>query len=151
MYRVQGWEGRVTQTAMIHELTQQQTRSIEKVVPWFLNTMPAPYFRQVPESFRLDHIKAIVSVASPRFIASLPLQTRSRHVPVLSAERHQGREHVRWLLCNLFAGVSMSSMYSPCHFFNRDMHMNLKTHLPDGRQVSCFFANDELLCSIHQF
>ena len=31
---------RVTQTAMIHELTQQQTRSIEQVVPWFLNTMP---------------------------------------------------------------------------------------------------------------
>ena len=45
---------RVTQTAMIHELTQQQTRSIEKVVPWFLNTMPAPYFRQVPESFRVS-------------------------------------------------------------------------------------------------
>lgn len=38
---------RVTQTAMVHELTQQQTRSIERVVPWFLNTMPAPYFRQV--------------------------------------------------------------------------------------------------------
>lgn len=45
---------RVTQTAMVHELTQQQTRSIEKVVPWFLNTMPAPYFRQVPESFRVS-------------------------------------------------------------------------------------------------
>jgi hypothetical protein len=39
---------RVTQTAMIHELSQQQTASIEKVVPWFLHTMPAQYFRQVP-------------------------------------------------------------------------------------------------------
>ena len=75
---------RVTQTAMVHELTQQQTRSIEKVVPWFLNTMPAPYFRQVPESFRLDHIKAISAIKDA----------------------------------------------------NMDMHMNLKTHLPDGRQVS---------------
>ena len=74
---------RVTQTAMIHELTQQQTRSIEKVVPWFLNTMPAQYFRQVPESFRLDHIKAISAIKDA----------------------------------------------------NMDMHMNLKTHLPDGRQV----------------
>ena len=74
---------RVTQTALIHELTQQQTRSIEKVVPWFLNTMPAPYFRQVPESFRLDHIKAISAIKDA----------------------------------------------------NMDMHMNLKTHLPDGRQV----------------
>jgi hypothetical protein len=74
---------RVTQTAMIHELTQQQTRSIEKVVPWFLETMPAQYFRQVPESFRLDHIKAISAIKDA----------------------------------------------------NMDMHMNLKTHLPDGRQV----------------
>ncbi|KAL3797309.1 hypothetical protein ACHAW5_011305 [Stephanodiscus triporus] len=77
---------RVTQTAMIHELTQQQTRSIEKVVPWFLNTMPAQYFRQVPESFRLDHIKAISAIKDA----------------------------------------------------NMDMHMNLKTHLPDGRQVLTF-------------
>mmetsp|Transcript_29017 Transcript_29017/g.54962 ORF Transcript_29017/g.54962 Transcript_29017/m.54962 type:complete len:181 (+) Transcript_29017:552-1094(+) len=76
---------RVTQTAMVHELTQQQTRSIEKVVPWFLETMPAPYFRQVPESFRLDHIKAISAIKDA----------------------------------------------------NMDMHMNLKTHLPDGRQVCC--------------
>ena len=45
---------RVTQTAMVHELTQQVSRSIEKVVPWFFNTMPAPYFRQVPESFRVS-------------------------------------------------------------------------------------------------
>ena len=80
---------RVTQTAMVHELTQQQTRSIEKVVPWFLNTMPAPYFRQVPESFRLDHIKAISAIKDA----------------------------------------------------NMDMHMNLKTHLPDGRQVSLSFLS----------
>ena len=80
---------RVTQTAMIHELTQQQTRSIEKVVPWFLSTMPAPYFRQVPESFRLDHIKAISAIKDA----------------------------------------------------NMDMHMNLKTHLPDGRQVRFILQN----------
>ena len=46
--------------------------------------MPAPYFRQVPEAFRLDHIKAISAIKDA----------------------------------------------------NMDMHMNLKTHLPDGRQVS---------------
>jgi len=55
-------------------------------VPWFLNTMPAPYFRQVPETFRLDHIKAISAIKDA----------------------------------------------------NMDMHMNLKTHLPDGRQVLTF-------------
>jgi len=31
---------RVTQIAIIHELTQQQTRTIERIVPWFLDVMP---------------------------------------------------------------------------------------------------------------
>jgi len=31
---------KVTQKAIIHELTQEQTRTIESVVPWFLNAMP---------------------------------------------------------------------------------------------------------------
>lgn len=53
---------RVTQKAMIYELTQQQTKTIESVVPWFLENMPSSYFRQVPERFRLDHIKAIAAV-----------------------------------------------------------------------------------------
>lgn len=54
--------------------------------------MPAPYFRQVPEAFRLDHIKAISAIKDA----------------------------------------------------NMDMHMNLKTHLPDGRQVS--FICDLMTC-----
>lgn len=32
---------------------------LEQVVPWFLRQMPAAYFRQVPEAFRFQHIKAI--------------------------------------------------------------------------------------------
>jgi hypothetical protein len=53
---------RVTTLATIHELTKQQTRSIETVVPWFLKNMPASYFRQVPESFRQDHLRAISAI-----------------------------------------------------------------------------------------
>ncbi len=53
---------RVTQTAIIHELTQQQIHTIEKTVPWFLDEMPGSYFRQVPEEFRMDHLKAISAV-----------------------------------------------------------------------------------------
>ena len=32
---------RVTQKAMIYELIHEQTRTIESVVPWFLDNMPA--------------------------------------------------------------------------------------------------------------
>lgn len=53
---------RVTQQAIIHELVTQQTYTIQNVVPWFLQNMPPPYFRQVPEKFRMDHIKAIAAI-----------------------------------------------------------------------------------------
>ena len=52
----------VTQKALIYELAAQQTKTIESVVPWFLNNMPQSYFRQIPEPFRLDHIKAIAAI-----------------------------------------------------------------------------------------
>jgi len=53
---------RVTQKAIVHELTQQQSRTIESVVPWYLDIMPSAYFRQVPYDFRMSHIKAISAV-----------------------------------------------------------------------------------------
>jgi hypothetical protein len=53
---------RVTQQAMIHELIQQQTNTIQSVVPWFLQNMTPSYFRQVPEKYRIDHIKAIAAI-----------------------------------------------------------------------------------------
>jgi hypothetical protein len=53
---------RVTQQAMIHELVQQQTNTIQSVVPWFLQNMPPAYFHQVPEKYRIDHIKAIAAI-----------------------------------------------------------------------------------------
>ena len=74
---------RVTKLAIIHQLTKQQTATIESVVPWFLNNMPGAYFRQVGEETRLDHLRAIAAI----------------------------------------------------HDANMEMHMNLKTALPDGRRV----------------
>ena len=62
----------------IHELTKQQIATIEQVVPWFLNTMPPAYFRQVPESFRLDHIKAVSAVRDANMDLYLNLQS---HLP----------------------------------------------------------------------
>jgi len=67
---------RVTQKAIIHELTQQQTRTIESVVPWFLDTMPTCYFRQVPECFRMDHIKAISAVKDANMDLHMNLQSQ---------------------------------------------------------------------------
>ena len=73
---------RVTQTAMVHDLTQQQTRSIEAVVPWFLETMPDPYFRQVYAAPRRATSCAPSRVASRRHpppSAPAPPNARTPH------------------------------------------------------------------------
>jgi len=66
---------RVTQNAIIHELTKQQTQTIESVVPWFLNAMPPGYFRQVPFDFRINHIKAISAVKDANMDLHMNLQS----------------------------------------------------------------------------
>ena len=68
---------RVTQNAMIYELTQQQSRTIEDVVPWFLDQMPPSYFRQVPDHFRMDHIKAIAAVKDANMDLYLNLKSHT--------------------------------------------------------------------------
>jgi len=53
---------RVTQKAIIYEMIHRQTKTIESVVPWFLENMPASYFATIPERFRVDHMKAVAAV-----------------------------------------------------------------------------------------
>jgi hypothetical protein len=69
---------RVTQNATIYELTQQQSRTIEAVVPWFFANMPASYFQQVPEPFRMDHIKAISAVKDANMDLYLNLKSHTQ-------------------------------------------------------------------------
>eukprot|EP00586_Coscinodiscus_wailesii_P004921 CAMPEP_0172487542 /NCGR_PEP_ID=MMETSP1066-20121228/16695_1 /TAXON_ID=671091 /ORGANISM="Coscinodiscus wailesii, Strain CCMP2513" /LENGTH=326 /DNA_ID=CAMNT_0013254235 /DNA_START=458 /DNA_END=1434 /DNA_ORIENTATION=+ len=66
---------RVTRNAIIHELTQEQTKTIEKVVPWFLENMPESYFHQVSLDTRMSHIKAISAVKDANMDLHLNLQT----------------------------------------------------------------------------
>ena len=65
----------VTRKAYIYELIHQQTKTIEDTVPWFLDNMPASYFKQVPERFRMDHIKAIAAVKDANMDLYLNLQS----------------------------------------------------------------------------
>mmetsp|Transcript_27688 Transcript_27688/g.66694 ORF Transcript_27688/g.66694 Transcript_27688/m.66694 type:complete len:1242 (+) Transcript_27688:257-3982(+) len=87
--RAQAWQAqthldvqRVTQNAMIYELQQQQTQTISRVVPWFLQNMPPSYFQQIPPSFRMDHIAAIAAVKD---VANMDLYLN------LKSQIHDGR------------------------------------------------------------
>eukprot|EP00934_Nitzschia_sp_Nitz4_P004085 Nitzschia sp. Nitz4//scaffold23_size168460//152291//155530//NITZ4_002248-RA/size168460-processed-gene-0.99-mRNA-1//1//CDS//3329543722//4075//frame0 len=68
---------RVTQNAMIYELSQQQFKNIQDFVPWFLSNMPASYFQQVPYQLRMDHIKAISAVRDANMDLYLNLKSHT--------------------------------------------------------------------------
>ena len=88
----------VTQKALIYELTQQQTKTIEQVVPWFLENMPASYFDQIPEPFRMDHIKAIAAIKDANMDLYLNLKShmpdgREGTIVICSIGRHANDTH----------------------------------------------------------
>mmetsp|Transcript_6089 Transcript_6089/g.15116 ORF Transcript_6089/g.15116 Transcript_6089/m.15116 type:complete len:1143 (-) Transcript_6089:205-3633(-) len=68
---------RVTAQALIYELTRTTSDTIEQVVPWFLNTMPESYFRQIPPYLRRDHVKALAAVVDADMDLYLNLKTKT--------------------------------------------------------------------------
>lgn len=66
------------QKTIINNLTQQQTKTIEETVPWFMNNMPSCYFRSVPEQFRMDHIKALSAIQDANLDLHMNLKS---HLP----------------------------------------------------------------------
>ena len=77
---------------MIYDLTQQQASTIQSVVPWFLNQMPDSYFRQVPEAFRIDHIKAIAAVKDANMDLYLNLKSQNHDGRVIYTFIRPGTE-----------------------------------------------------------
>jgi len=66
----------VTEKSIIYDLIHQQTQTLQTTVPWFLRNMPSSYFRQVPEVFRMDHIKSIATVKDANMDLYLNLQAK---------------------------------------------------------------------------
>lgn len=69
---------RVTSQALIYELTRTTVNTIEKVVPWFLNTMPESYFQQIPPYLRHEHLKALTAVVDADMDLYLNLKSKTR-------------------------------------------------------------------------
>jgi glutamate dehydrogenase len=47
---------------IVKSVTEQQVKVAQDTVPWYMNQMPEPYFREVSEETRLEHIKAAVTL-----------------------------------------------------------------------------------------
>ena len=52
----------LTAKALIHEINMSQMDNASKVVPWYLENMPASYFRQVNEDLRTQHLTVMSSL-----------------------------------------------------------------------------------------
>ena len=152
---------RVTQKAMIYELTQEQTRTIEEVVPWFLANMPPAYFRQVPEQFRMDHIKAISAVKDANMDMYLNLKSRIHdgrqvftfirpgtkpgtllsmveELPTMDEELPLTRLHVfssldEALSLNMFVYGKRESNARPIHFEQGEIIQDFSKQVQDGQ------------------
>jgi len=68
---------RVTSQALIYELTRTTADTIEKVVPWFLQTMPESYFRQIPPYLRREHVKALAAIVDADMDLYLNLKSKT--------------------------------------------------------------------------
>lgn len=47
---------------MVQDITMDRMETAENVVQWFLNQMPPSYFKQVGDSMRTQHLKAIAAI-----------------------------------------------------------------------------------------
>lgn len=48
--------------ALIHDMSMRQTQNASEVVPWFLENMPASYFRQVSDDLRSQHLTVVAAI-----------------------------------------------------------------------------------------
>jgi len=64
-----------TRKALIHDLLSDSTSAIHDTVPWFLENMPASYFRQTTLPVRTEHLKAITSLRSTEQALSLDIRS----------------------------------------------------------------------------
>ncbi len=85
---------KVTRQALVHELTQVQMSMANTVVPWFLSQMPSAYFRQVPESVRVQHLRAICALQD----------TGSNTNIILKSESPDGRREMTFIRSGNYTG-----------------------------------------------
>lgn len=90
---------KVTTQALVYEVSLEQMTSSNTVVPWFLQNMPAAYFRQVPEVLRKQHIKAIVAIRElSQNNLSLKIETKTEYgfeITFISTNTNPGALHTQ--------------------------------------------------------
>jgi len=145
----------VTQNAIIHQLIRQQNSTIEEVVPWFLQNMPSCYFRQVPEDFRMDHIKAISAIRDANVDLHMNLKTKLPDGRVVLTYIRPGRKEGRVLsLVKYLPWKFDSHGYLPLsgvHLFNADDESMSLSMFVYGEETSNSFSVEKAGAHIMEY
>ena len=80
--------GNTAADSIMQALVQEQTRTIQSIVPWFLDNMPASYFQQIPTPYRMQHIKAISAITDANMDLNINLQQSHHTHPDDATGRH---------------------------------------------------------------
>jgi glutamate dehydrogenase len=121
---------RVTTQAMINELTTAHTSSVNDTVPWFLDVMPASYFRQNAYATRVQHMKTITALRNTDMDLNIDLRaTLPTGQQILTYIRPSNEKS---LLLHLL--TNLPKMIGP------DGNIQLLTH------VQVYTSSDDNLC-----
>ena len=60
---------------LVHAITERLSSTIKDVVPWFVEQMPAPYFRDISTEAREEHLSALIAAKSSDQPVSLTLRS----------------------------------------------------------------------------
>lgn len=86
---------KLTEQALIHDISLHQMETVKQVVPWFLKAMPDSYFNQVSEEMRRSHLQAVAAIHDLRQ-SDLSLKIMNKepdgkiHVTILSTHTRSG-------------------------------------------------------------
>jgi glutamate dehydrogenase len=64
------------QDQLVNNLIEAQSQTAKRLVPWFVNNMPAAYFRSVPEASRIHHLMTLSSLWDSGLAVSFTSQNK---------------------------------------------------------------------------
>lgn len=124
---------KVTRQALVHELTQVQMSTADKVVPWFLDKMPSAYFRQVPEEVRVKHLQAICALQD----------TGTNTNIILKSENEDGRREMTFIRSGNYTGQLREMIAQLPRDFGPLCRVKVFTSLDQTLVLNIFTAGSE--------
>ena len=67
-------KSQIESSALIRAITERLSSTVEDVIPWFVEQMPASYFRDISTEAREEHLSALIAAKSSDQPVSITLR-----------------------------------------------------------------------------